>query len=174
MAVTINTFFLLLSLMLLAIFIFFKPMNIDIVETSDTAMLELQNFKLYDIGSEGLTMMLKGSFGKRYRDRYEVRDINYTSSAAQEEQQIAAAVAVYKDHILYLNGRVLYKKGDTFMFQSDEARYNERTHTALTTGAFELKNSEGIFKGYALHYNSEANTIKAKRVHALYYINKAG
>ncbi len=173
MAVNINTFFLLVSLLMIAIFFLFKPMNIETYDNNDTAMLELKDFKLYDIGSEGLRMMLQGSFGKRYRDRYEVYDINYTSRADHEEQNMAAQAAVYQENILYLSGSVVYKKGEQFMFRSDEAQYDENRHIASTTDLFELKNSEGTFKGYELEYNSEADTIRAKTVSALYDLSKA-
>ncbi len=173
MAVSINTFFLLLCLMMVAIFFLFKPMHIETFEHNDTAMLELKAFKLYDIGTEGLRMMLQGSFGKRYEDRYEVYDINYTSQANHEQQSMAAKVAIYQKNILYLSGDVLYKKGADFMFKSDEARYDESLHTATTTESFELQNSEGTFRGYELQYNSEANTVQAKNVHAVYHLSKA-
>ncbi len=173
MAVTINTFFLLISLLLVAIFVLFKPMDIETYDNNDTAMLELKAFQLYDIGSEGLRMMLQGSFGKRYRDCYEVYDINYSSKTDHEQQHMAAKAAVYRNHILYLSGDVVYKKGEDFVFRSDEAQYDENHHTAMTIGAFELKNNEGVFKGYELQYNSEADTIRAKTVSALYYISKA-
>ncbi len=173
MAVNINTFFLLVSLLMVAIFFLFKPMDIETYDNNDTAMLELKDFQLYDIGAQGLRMMLQGSFGKRYRDRYEVYDINYTSKADQEQQNMAARAAVYQENILYLSGDVVYKKGADFMFKSDEAQYDENRHLATTTDLFELTNSEGTFRGSELQYNSEADTIRAKAVSALYYLSKA-
>jgi len=172
MAITINTFFVLISLLLVAIFFLFKPMNIETYDNNDTAMLELKGFQLYDIGSEGLRMMLQGSFGKRYENRYEVYDINYTSYIDHEQQNMAAQAAVYKDNILYLSGNVQYRKGADFMFKSDEAQYDENRHTATTTDAFELYNSEGMFHGRELLYNSKANTIRAEQVSAQYYLGK--
>ncbi len=173
MAVTINTFFLLVSLLLIAIFFLFKPMDIETYDNNDTAMLELKNFQLYDIGSEGLRMMLQGEFGKRYAERYEVYAINYTSHVDHNEQNIAAQAAVYQDNILYLSGNIVYQKGMDFMFRSNEAQYDENRHMATTMGMFELKTGEGIFKGHALEYHTEADIVRAKTVSALYDLSKA-
>ncbi len=148
-------------------------MDIEQFDTSDTAMLELSNFKLYNIGSEGLDMMLQGSYAERYSDRYEIRNLSYTNNSVQEQQKIAAALAIYQDKTLYLNGNVIYEKGDNFMFTSDEAQYNEETKSAYTTGKFELKSSDGLFSGHELQYNSESEKVKAKTITAIYHLNKA-
>ena len=147
-------------------------MDFEKYDTNDTAMLELKNFKLYDIGLEGLEMMMQGSFGKRYSNRYEIHDVNYTNHSVQEQQNMAASLAIYQDKILYLDGNVIYEKGKSFMFTSDEARYDENTKSAYTTGKFELKNSDGTFQGHELQYNSETNQIRAKAITATYHLNE--
>ncbi len=147
-------------------------MDIEQFDNNDTAMLELHNFKLYNIGLDGLDMMLQGSYAERYSNRYEIHDLNYTNNSAQEQQKMIATRAMYQDKTLYLNGNVVYKKGNNFMFTSDEAQYDEKTKNASTTGKFELKSSDGIFSGYELQYNSESEKVKAKTITATYHLNK--
>ena len=119
-------------------------MDIEKFDNNDTAMLELSNFKLYNIGLEGLDMMLQGSYAERYSDRYEIHDLSYINNSVQEQQKMAAIRAMYQDKTLYLNGNVVYEKGNSFMFTSNEARYDEKTKSVYTTGKFELKSSDGL------------------------------
>jgi hypothetical protein len=167
-----NSFYLLLFLFLGSIYIFYKPVDIKKYDNSDLALLELQDFKLYDISTKGLSMMLQGAYGKRYGDRYEINDVNYTNNAVNDYRHMSASLASYKEKMLYLNGNVIYRQGDAFTFSSDEAQYDEVTKSAYTTGKFNLQSSEGFFNGYGLEYNSLTQNIRAKNILATYHLNK--
>lgn len=147
-------------------------MEIKAYNTKETAQLELKEFRLYDIGSQGLKMMLQGDFGKRFNDRYEISNIDYINRSATKPQKISASSSIYSDRMLYLNGNVIYQQGEDFTFASDEARYDEKMKRAYTSGKFNLKSRDGIFSGTALEYNSETQNVKAKAVAATYNLNK--
>jgi LPS export ABC transporter protein LptC len=170
MGVNINGFLLMLSALLLGIYVFFKPMNLKPQDADSSAMLELKNFKLCDIGAEGLNMMLHGSSGKRFEDHYEISDVNYSNQSAPKVQKMRASQALYQDKILYLNGDVMYAQGDDFTFKSDEAMYNEQTKRATTKEQFTLQSHNGNFKGRALLYNSQTQHVKAEKISVEYQL----
>ncbi len=147
-------------------------MDIKSYDNNDTAMLELKEFKLFDIGSNGLNMMLQGESGKRFSDRYEINDLNYSNLSTKKSQAMSASLARYKDNILYLDNNVIYQQGENFIFKSNEAIYNEKNNKASTSGKFELKSADGLFGGAALEYNSETQNVKAKSITAIYHLNK--
>ncbi len=147
-------------------------MYIKLYYTNDTALLEFKKFKLYDLGSGGLNMMLQGDSGERFSNRYEISNINYTNKSVEKPQSMQASEALYKDNMLYLNDDVMYRQGESFTFRSDEALYDEKAKTAYTSGKFELKSSDGVFRGTALEYNSETQNVNAKAITATYHLNK--
>jgi hypothetical protein len=172
MGVNINAFLLIVSVVLLSIYIFFKPMNLKPNSGDKSAMLELTNFKLCDIGPQGLNMMLHGQAGKRFETYYEISDVNYSNQSTPKVQKMSAALALYRDSILYLNGNVMYAQGEDFTFRSEEAMYNEKTKRAYTKDAFSLQSHNGDFKGRALNYDSQTQNVKAEDISVQYQLNK--
>jgi LPS export ABC transporter protein LptC len=160
-------------LLLAGIYVFFKPMNIAQKQHGEIAQLELNNFTVKEFDTERLKTVLSGSFGKRFADRYEVEDINFTDTTQDHKQNITAKSGLYKNSIVTLKGAVLFKRDDGMTFSSEHIVYDHNSTVARAIGPFELRRGLESFNGVDLVYNNANGNITAKAISGT-YILKSG
>ena len=171
---TVNTFFVLVVLLLAGIFFIFKPMSVRPEEKTEVAQIDLVNFTTYELDENGLRNVMSGSHGWRYTNRYEILDINFTDKTKNYLQKMSADFGNYQDDVVNLVGDVRYKREDGLAFMSEEATYEQKRSTASTKGEFVIVQGSDWVRGRALVYNSAAGTAKAKDIHAGYVIREKG
>ena len=167
MAVSANTFFVVIALVLGSILLFIRPEKIELTDHSneDIAEMELRNFALYELDTNGLKNIMLGKYGFQYKDRIEVEEIDYTDSTRSLRNNILADYGVYNNvDIITLEGNVRYYREDGMILTTDEAVIDQNKETVLTPGPFKIEQNSDNVVGDKLYYDRKAGTTHAKRV----------
>jgi len=167
MAVSANTFFIVIALILGSILLFIRPQELKVTDRSneDIAEMELRNFTLYELDTEGLKNIMLGKYGFQYKDRIEVEEIDYTDSTRDLRNNILADYGIYNnDSIITLEGNVRYYREDGMILTTDEAVIDQNKETILTPGPFKIEQDNDNVVGNKLYYDRNAGTTHAKRV----------
>lgn len=165
---SVNTFFFVLLSGLLGIYLYFTPMDIKEKEDKEVAMLDLVDFSVYKFDPEGLQSIMKGSTGKRFEDRYEVDDVDYTDDNKVFIQHMVADHALHKGEDVFLDGNVRYRRSDEKMFLSDEAQYYHETAILTTRGPFTIVDKSDWLIGKKLYYDSVNKVAKGDQIKGVY------
>lgn len=175
MAINANYFFILIAVILASILLFFKPVALkkDENEGQEIASLELYDFTLYELGLHGLKDIMIGKEGYRFKDRLEVKDINYTDSTRVLRNNLQADFGFYNNKdLITLKGNVRYYREDGMQFQSNKAIINQRKETIQTVGAFTLKKFTDNVVGKNLFYDTKKGLSHAKDVTAYFNLKE--
>lgn len=156
------------------IYIFFNPAKLQQFETKEIAQLELFNFTIYDLDKNGLRSIFSGLKGYKYKDRYEVSDINYTDNTKEYTANIQSDFGIYKDNIVNMQGNVVYARSDGLTFKTGEATYNQNTGFLKTPSTYTLYKNDDKITGTKLIFDSKENHVVSKQISATYQINDNG
>ena len=171
MAVSANSFFVVIALILASILVFIRPHELQQTDRSneDIAEMELRNFTLYELDTNGLKNIMLGTYGFQYKDRIEVEEIDYTDSTRNLRNNILADYGVYNNNdIITLEGNVRYYREDGMILTTDEAVINQEKETVLTPGPFKIEQDNDNVVGNKLYYDRKAGKTHAKRVVGYY------
>ena len=169
----INTFFIGVIGGLLAIFFLFEPLNIKQKKFNEIPVFELESFKLKELNNKGLTTIMNGSKGLRYKNRYVVYDIDYTDNTKEFLVTMTSNKGVYKGDILLLNGDVVYKRKDGIKFLSQEGTYSKKTNTIISPTDYVAYMGESKLIGSSIEYNNVMDTVKSKNVRINYKLKES-
>lgn len=169
---TVHHFYLLTVSLLAAIYLFFKPIDVQLSDSGEVAQLELENFQLFELNTQRLKTVLSGSGGKRFNDRYEVHDVNFTNNTEESIENMVANYGLYKGETLTLENNVRYRRDDGVNFTCNKAEYNKVTSVIQTVGPFTLWQNENRFSGTDLLYYSKQGKVSADAVTAMYTITE--
>ncbi len=167
MAISVNYFFIFIALVLASILLFFKPMPIKetLEDGAEVAELELRNFTLYELSTDGLKDIMIGHYGFRYGDRTEVEEIDYTDSIGDQRNNLQADYGVYNNKdLITLEGNVRYYREDGMRFKSDVAVIDQINETITAVGPFSMDRDEDNVVGTDLFYDSKKGLSNAKDV----------
>ncbi len=173
-SVNINLFFIGIWILLLVIFIGFKPLDIKQQDFVDVPLFKLTAFTLHELDEDGLVTLMKGIKATRYSDRYEVANIDYTDSSKKYIANMRADSGLYvdKDEIINLKGNVFYNREDGLVFETDEATYNKKTSIAKTDKNYILYRGLDRVIGTSLKYDNGLNRVKSKNVIVKYQLEE--
>ncbi len=174
MGLNINTFLFLISAILFSIFVFIKPFDIHKAETKEVAMLELNDFVIYELDTKGLNTKLIGAHAFKFTNRYEIDDVDYTDSKNELSDNLTAKFGKYQDDIIDLKGEVHYTRVDGIHFESDEAQYKNKLGVVSTQKDFKLYQDKSWFHGTKLFFNTKKETYNAKSVTGSYQLLEEG
>lgn len=170
----INLFFVFIFTGLVMIYVFFNPTKLQQFETKEIAQLELFNFSIYDLDVKGLRSVFSGLKGYKYKDRYEVSDVNYTDNTKEYTTNIYSDFGIYKDHIINLQGDVVFVRADGLSFKTNEAFYDQDTGILKTPSAYTLYRNNDKITGVKLFFDSKENHVLSKQISATYQIQDNG
>jgi LPS export ABC transporter protein LptC len=170
----INLFFVSIFIGLAMIYIFFNPTKLQQYDTKEIAQLELSNFSVYDLDIKGLRSVFSGLKGYKYANRYEVSDINYTDNTKEYTTNIHSDFGIYKDHIVNVQGNVVFARADGLSFKTDEAFYNQNTGILKTPSAYTLYRNNDKITGVKLVFDNKENRVLSKQISATYQIKDNG
>jgi len=156
------------------IFIGFKPLDIKEQKFVDVPLFQLESFTLHELNKEGLVTLMKGSKATRYKDRYNVENIDYTDNSKIFIANMRADNGLYRDKedIIDLKGNVLYNREDGLIFESDEATYNKKSAIAKTNKDYIIYRDDNRVIGTSLIYDNRLNRVKSKNVVAKYQLKE--
>ena len=104
----ISIFFSAIIFAMFLILVLFKPLNIKQQDFGEIPIFELTNFKVMELDEKGLTTVMNGDKGIRYKDRYVVNNIDYTDNTKKYLANMKANKGIYKDDIIDLEGNLVY------------------------------------------------------------------
>jgi len=166
----LNIFLIFISLLLLAILLVFKPLDIKQQKFVDVPQFKLLSFTMYELNTEGLVTFMSGTQGTKYSNRYVVHDIDYTDNAKEYVANMKANHGVYKNEIITLKGDVRYIREDGLTFESQTVVHNKKTSISRADGDFVIYQNDDIVVGKKLVYNNIKDKIRAKTVNAKYQV----
>jgi len=174
MGINANYFFVLVLFILLAIYVAFKPMKIDdaLSTGQEVAEMELNKFTLYSLDETGLQNIMIGDKGFQYKDRLEVKDINYTDSSKRLLNSTQADNGIYDNiNLITLEGNVRYHREDGVRFFADKALMHEKEEIIDVVGPFTLYRGQDKVVGLDLFYDTKNGISHARDVIGDYTLN---
>ena len=168
----INIFFAFISSVLLSILFLFKPVELQQKNHNGIALFNLSVFTIYEFDENGLLSVLNGEDGVRYKDRYEIQDVDYTDNSQKFVANMQSNYGVYKNEVINLNGDVVYIREDGVTFKSKEAVYNTKTSIVRVDKDFIIYKNKNIIRGILLVYNNKLDIMKFNNVRAIYQIDE--
>jgi LPS export ABC transporter protein LptC len=168
----INIFFVFISSVLLSILFLFKPLELQQKNHNSIALFNLSVFTIYEFDENGLLSVLNGEEGIRYKDRYEIQDVDYTDNSQEFVANIQSDYGVYKNEVINLNANVVYIREDGVTFESQEAVYNTKTSVVRVDKDFIIYKNKNIIRGILLVYNNKLDIMKFNNVRAIYQIDE--
>ncbi|MDA3946186.1 MAG: LPS export ABC transporter periplasmic protein LptC [Helicobacteraceae bacterium] len=175
MAISANYFFIAIGLLLTAILLFFQPIPIKdtMADNVNVAELELRNFTLYELGSDGLKDIMIGHYGFRYTDRIEVEEIDYTDNAGKQRNNLQADFGVYNNKdLITLEGNVRYYREDGMKFRSNVAVINQVDESITAAGPFTMNKFSDNVVGTDLFYDTKNGLTRAKDVTSIFTLTE--
>lgn len=169
----INVFFSIVSLVLIAILVSFKPRDMEAQKYGDLPLFNISLFTMYEFDTDGLRSIMSGQEGTRYEDRYTIKLMNYTDNTKEYVANMKSNSGIYTDDNVYLDGDVVYYRDDGLTFETQNAVYNKTTTILSTDGKFALYRGDNKFIGKKLKYNNSLNTIQSSDVSVVYQLEKS-
>lgn len=170
--INITLFFGFIFTVLMMIYLFFQPLKVKQQEFVEVPLLEMVSFAMYELNTKGLKTILLGSSSKRFSDRYEVENINYTDNSKEFNVNMKADKGLYKGEKILLDGNVFYYREDGLTFESQEAKYNKKSTILSTDKEYVIYRDKNSIKGKSLTYNNKTNKIKSVKIEAVYQLQE--
>ncbi len=158
---------------LLSIFFFFTPQNVDQKNIKDTPLLHIKNFTMYELDPAGLKTYMLGSEAFRYTDRYTVDNIDHTDKSKTHVSNLKADYGVYKNNKLDLDGNVTLVRDDGLSYETQKAFYYKDKGLFVTDTDYTLSQGNNILRGRYIDHNNLTGKIHSKNINAKYYIKEA-
>jgi LPS export ABC transporter protein LptC len=168
----INLFFIVLLMLLMSVYVFFKPLKIDVPDHKEIAQLELKDFQIYEIEEQGVKSILEGAMGERFENRYEMSNVTFKDTSKQVIEVMHADHGRYQDDTVYLTENVIYAQDGGMTFKSDEAQYDINNSLLTTQGTFVMNINGGAFEGEKLKFNTKENKMLASSVRGFYNLEQ--
>jgi LPS export ABC transporter protein LptC len=172
---SVNTFFPIVALLLVIMFLAFRPMTVEKPDGQEIAELDLQTFTIYELDREGLVRMMYGDEGQRFKNkRYEVKSIAYSDAQAELTQDMTADFGEYRRDTMILTGNVQIRRSDGLEITADKASYNQDKGVVKSHGPFKMTQAGNAASGSNLIYETASGHINAKTVNVNYKISEQG
>jgi len=173
MALNANHFFIFIVMLLSVILYFFKPTDIVQSDVGEVPQLELRNFTLYELGTDGLKDIMLGRQGLRFDDRIDVLDIDYTDSTRSLRNNIQADFGRYNNkNLITLEGNVRYYREDGMRFNAEKAIIDHKKESITVVGPFTMRKFRDKVTGSDLFYNTKSGYTEAKSVTGVFDLEK--
>lgn len=172
MAMNINYFLSFVLLGLVMIYVFFEPMDIQKQNHKEVPLFSLDKFTLHELDTFGLTTTMTGSEAKRYSNRYDVKNIDYTDNSKEYTANMKAKHGLYKREILYLDGDVFFSREDGLKYFSQKTVYNKKKDVASSNVDYVAMMGENQVYGTSITVNNKQDRMNSKNVYAIYKIKE--
>ena len=163
-------FFIILLLFSVSIFVFLKPSSYAKHKDEKIAQLEIEDFSVYELNTEGVKSVLSGTIGRQFSTYYEVENAHYVENKKEMSEHLYSDIGRFEKDIAYLDNNVRYFREDGLSFESDHAVYNTKKESLYIPKSFILTQNENIVYGQELHYDAVSGELTAQKVDANYYL----
>ncbi len=151
-----------------SIFLFYqkaKTLNIT-TDLTSTPLMELEDSKIYNITSDGITAYLQSKVAKRYKNRYVLYDIFSNKKNDTKSEQLWAKKGVMKNDILTLLGNVLYKDSSGQILKSQKVIYNLKKDILSSDTFFVATYKKNKVRGSSFIYYKKEKRLLADNIKA--------
>lgn len=169
----VNIFFLFLAVLLLSIYMFFKPLYIQKKNFGNIPVFELKDFELYELNTSGLTTLMTGKSATKYEDKYIVKSINFTDNSKSKLMSVKADNGIYKEDNISLAGSIELFQEDGFTFKTEHAFYNRKNSILNIDTNYTARKRNDKFSGSSLIYNNLLDKIKSKNIYIIYQLEES-
>jgi len=169
----ITVFYLLIGAVLGSMFLFFKPLQVDIASPGELAQIELDRFVVHEVTDAGVKTILAGNHARRFEDRYEVDELNLTDRSQGHVEKMHATKGLYRAPLISLRDNVRFERDDGVVFETQSADYNQTSGEVSTNGSFVLWQAKDRIDGTDLRYNTKSGKISAKQIVGNYTLKDA-
>ncbi len=163
-------FFIILLLFSVSIFVFLQPGSYTRSRDSKVPQLEIEDFSVYELTTEGVKSVLSGTVGRQFSTHYEVENAHYVENKKVLSEHLYADVGKFEKEIAYLDENVRYFREDGLSFESDHAVYDTKKETLYVPKKFIFTQNENVVYGSELNYNAKTGKMSAQKVDASYYL----
>ena len=157
---------------LMMIYFIFEPMDIKKQDSKEVPLFSLDTFTLHELDRFGLITLMSGSKAKRYSNRYDVQDIDYTDNSKEYTANMKAKHGLYKNEVVYLDGDVFFSREDGLKYFSQKVVYNKKTDVATSKTDFVAMMGQNQVYGTSIIVNNKLDRINSKNVYAIYKIKE--
>jgi hypothetical protein len=165
-------FYLAVAALLASIYLFFKPLHVEIDAPEELAQIELNGFTIYEVSPRAVKTILAGERAQRFEDRYVVVDINLTDRSHGYRDNMQAHEGVYRNGIVTLDEDVLFHRNDGSWFTTQHALYDQNRSIVRTYGSFIFWRGTDYLEGQDLFYDIRNEVARAKKVRGIYEIKE--
>jgi LPS export ABC transporter protein LptC len=155
------------------IYILFEPMEMEKTIKEEKPLFEINKFAVYEYDRASLKSLLRGTNAKKFAQRYEVDDINYTDNTQKYLANMSANSGVYKNEETTLFGNVRYKREDGLVFEGEEALYDKKLSKLSTNKPYVIYKGNSNVVGSSLEYNAQTNKVKSTKIKAIYELQES-
>ncbi len=163
-------FFVFLLFFCIALFVFLQPHEYDTEHGNEVAQLEIEDFNLYEIDTQGVQSVVSGTLGRQYTTHYEVENAHYVVNENQLGEHLYADRGKFQREVVYLDDNVRYFREDGLSFESDHAVYDTKKERLYVPEKFIMTQNENIIYGSELHYDVKTGQTSARTIDANYYL----
>jgi len=146
-----------------------EPYRFTTKPIKDTAEVEFNKFIIYEIDQNGTQNRLYGDTGKKYKDRLEIKNLNFVRFKPKEK--LKAKTGIYKKDKIFLYDDIEYKTKD-FKFYSQVAFYDIKKGIMKSKSKFRLITKNAEIVGTDLIYYRNKGKISAKNIDAKIFNKK--
>jgi hypothetical protein len=172
MAMNVVTFYLFIGAVLGSVYLFFKPMKVDVAEPGELAQIELDRFIVHEVVPKGVKTIMTGSHALRFTDRYVVSDLNLTDRSEGHTENMRAKSGTYREPMILLRKDVRYRRDDGIRFETDSVDYNRSSGQMVAPGPFVLWQAHDRITGRDLIYNTKRGEISAEKIVGNYFLKE--
>jgi LPS export ABC transporter protein LptC len=130
--------------------------------------LEFKNIILTEVNNTAVASQAFAKSGKQENGVLTLEQIAYKKRG---ENEIVANKGIYakdKDSVI-LQGDVKIHQKKGFVYSTQEAIYNPKRKTFVSSTPFEAKMGENKLSGEKLHYDLKNKDTKSQKIHAIFY-----
>jgi LPS export ABC transporter protein LptC len=167
---SINLFFFLILGLLMGMYGYFTPSYSPAEKVGETPKIELSEFTLYEISSNGIDHILEGKEGKKFETYYEVTSAKFSDNTKKLFHSIRSDTVDYRNDILKLEGNVHYVRADGLELHSNEGLYNTKASMIETKGPFVITQEGNRIDGHSLQYDIKEKRLSANQIRGTYQL----
>ena len=146
------------------IFFGFTPMDYKQKIPGDIPLLEMTNFEMHELDTEGLQTIMVGDVALRFKDRYVVEKIDFTDATKNLISNMKANHGIYKGNVVDLKGNVVYYREDGIALETETLNYNTVTAIAQTNDKYVAFQDQNTMYGTSMIYDTLIGKMDSKNV----------
>ena len=161
-----------LAIFIIAIVLGVLSLDLENINTKDSVLkkdMEFTHTTFVEVDTQKRLSTLFGTYGIRYQYRLDIDNLIYHTDNIES---LVSKKGNYTSPILHLDGDVVMKEKDGYIYTTQHAIYNQKTQILNITSPFKAIRDKNIFIGETLIYHTLTKYAYATTVDAIVYTAK--